>query len=477
MPNSIQAGVSRADITPPVGIAHTNWGAQTHVRAAGTDLDLLATAVAITGPTQSVVLVDLDVILLREADAVAIQDRVSELTGVPTENVRISYTHTHSGPTTRRTSWAEEGEDMVSSYLDALPDRIAGIAWEALNNQQQVSLAIGTGSSTIAVNRRFKRPEDDRVIVGHNQDGPVDHDVSVLRFNRADGSPLATIVHYACHPITVGPDNELITPDYPGVVKRVVENNTESTCLFLQGAAGNVGPIYGTAPKNRSSRDEYRPLGRRLGHEATRLFWELDSYGREESYVETLESGAPLAVYEYTDEEQQLPLQTGIKELDLPLRDLGSVSELEAKYEECQDELAELREAGGNESRVQELTMKSKRLYKDIQMEKRIGTQSHMRLEAQVFGFGGKVALVAIPGEPFIQIGQRIKQNSRFDFTVFSGYSNESVYSPIYIPVADAYQDGGYEVETSPFTPEAASVVVEEVSDALDNMYSRNTSQ
>jgi hypothetical protein len=51
------------------------------------------------------------------------------------------------------------------------------------------------------------------------------------------------------------------------------------------------------------------------------------------------------------------------------------------------------------------------------------------------------------------------------------------VYSPIYIPVADAYGDGGYEVETSPFTPEAAGVVVNGVSDALDEMYSRNAPQ
>jgi hypothetical protein len=385
------------------------------VRAAGVDLDLWATAVAISGPAESVVLIDLDVILLREADAVAVRKRVSELTGVPTENVRVSYTHTHSGPTTRRSSWAEEGEEVVASYLDALPDRVAGIAWEALNNQRQVTLSVGTGSSTIAVNRRFQRPEDGRVIVGHNPDGPVDHEVSVLRFDTRDGTPLATIVHYACHPITVGPDNDLITPDYPGVVKRVVEKNTDSTCLFLQGAAGNVGPIRGTAPKNRESRDEYRPLGRRLGHEATRLFWELDSCGGNESYVETLESGAPLAVYEYTDEDQQLALRTGTKALDLPLRDLDSVSKLEAEYERCQDELAELREGGGDESRVQELTMKSKRLYKDIQMKERINDQSHMRIEAQVFAFGEKVALVAIPGEPFIQIGQRIKRKSRFD--------------------------------------------------------------
>jgi len=42
----LYAGVARADITPPVGIAHANWGAQAHERASGVDLPLWATALA-----------------------------------------------------------------------------------------------------------------------------------------------------------------------------------------------------------------------------------------------------------------------------------------------------------------------------------------------------------------------------------------------------------------------------------------------
>ena len=41
----------------------------------------------------------------------------------------------------------------------------------------------------------------------------------------------------------MGPPNQLITPDYPGVVRKVVESATGATCLFLQGAAGNVHAV------------------------------------------------------------------------------------------------------------------------------------------------------------------------------------------------------------------------------------------
>jgi hypothetical protein len=37
---ALRAGVGRAVITPPVGIAHAGWGVQTHQRAEGIDMDL-----------------------------------------------------------------------------------------------------------------------------------------------------------------------------------------------------------------------------------------------------------------------------------------------------------------------------------------------------------------------------------------------------------------------------------------------------
>ena len=53
MSSLLRAGVARAITTPPVGITHGNWGAQTHTRAEGVDLDLWATALVLEqGGTQ-----------------------------------------------------------------------------------------------------------------------------------------------------------------------------------------------------------------------------------------------------------------------------------------------------------------------------------------------------------------------------------------------------------------------------------------
>ena len=64
MTTQLSAGIARVDITPPQGIAHAGWGAQTHQRAAGVDLPLWATALALSDGVQTVVIIDIDLIYL-----------------------------------------------------------------------------------------------------------------------------------------------------------------------------------------------------------------------------------------------------------------------------------------------------------------------------------------------------------------------------------------------------------------------------
>lgn len=466
MADGLQAGVARTDITPPVGIAHAGWGAQTHERAIGVDLSLWGSALALSDGDRTTITLDIDIGYIWENDAAKIRERIASLASVPTSNVRLSYSHTHSGPTTRRSDWMTEGSEMRGPYIDLLVHKLAGVAWEAVKDLQPVRIAVGTGRSDIAVNRRFRRPEDGRVIVGRNPEGPVEHEVCVMRIDTEKGEPLAAVANYACHPITVGPDNEVITPDFPGVMKRVVEDATGATCLFLQGAAGDVGPIRGGS---KHGIDEYKPLGRMLGHEVARVWGGLDPTGREERYVETLESGAPLAVYEYDHPDRpDLSLRSTTSELRLPLKEFRPISELEAEYDEHTSRLQELRNNEVSDEKLKQETMAAKRTSLRKELAMRYEDQTHAEWELQVFAIGDTIAMVAMPGEPFVEIGMEIKDNAPFEYTMFSGYSN---LQHAYIPTPKEYDDGGYEVNTTPFTPDAAGIIVDETLTTLNRLH------
>jgi len=452
----LAAGVARTEITPPPGIAHANCGAQSHERAAGVDRPLFAKALAL-GEDEPAVVVDLDVLYLWPSDARRIRSTAADLANVPESHVRLSYTHTHSGPTLNRETWADGGTEMIEPYLDALEQYVAGVTWQAVREHEPAQLAVGIATCDIAVNRRFRRPEDDEIIIGRNPDGPVDNEVYVLRID-ADDNPLAAVVNYACHPITVGPDNDRITPDFPGVAKETVETATGSTCFYPQGAAGDVGPVRGVA---RGGIDEYEALGRRLGHAIGHTWWRLDPQERRERYTETLPSGAPLAVYEtvYPDPEPR-PVAVATEEISLPVRDLPTPAEARAEYERSADRLAELRSDNAPAEAIQNAAKDARQAEIRFGVAARFAGQENESIEAQVITVGSDVALVSIPGEPFVQVQQALKQRSPFAHTLVSGYSNAGI---AYLSTADAYEEGGYEVEVTPFAPGAAEHAIDEL--------------
>ena len=463
MKRQLSAGVARVDITPPIGIAHSGWGAQIHQRAVGVDLPLWATALALSDSDQTVVIVDLDLLYVSGHNAVKIRQAIAELTGLPLSNIRLSWSHTHSGPVIADSgwgSWIEEGAEMIRPYHEDLVHKIRGVAWAAIKDLQPARVIAGSGTCGIAVNRRFQRPEDGAVIVGRNWDGPVDHQVQLIRIDDRKGQPLAAIVNYACHPITVGLDNDLITPDYPGVMKRVVEQATGATCLFLQGAAGDVAPIRGGV---HGGINEYRRLGTILGLEASRVWWEMELPRRNERYVETLVSGAPLAVYaDEAVDDPDATLRVGTRSMHLPLKLWPAPEALEAELEKHTTRLEKLRATGGSEGDVQRETARITQLGFQAGAARAAQGQTHRTFELQAFTIGEEIAMVASPCEVFVKVGLSVKRDSPFKHTLFSAYSNVTIDGG-YVPTAEAYALGGYEVEiNTPFSPDAAGQIVKE---------------
>ena len=183
----LHAGVARADITPPVGIAHANWGAQAHERAQGVDLPMWATALALSDGNTTTLLIDLDISGLRPENATKVRQAVADRTGLAVGNIRLAYTHTHSGPSTSSSGgWVSGGAELIAGYLESLVAKVAGVAWEATLRLQPARIAAGSGRSTIAVNRRFVTPEKTVVVdVGTNvlPDGSLVGDVDDASVN------------------------------------------------------------------------------------------------------------------------------------------------------------------------------------------------------------------------------------------------------------------------------------------------------
>lgn len=456
----LKAGAGRSDITPPVGIAHAGWGAATHQRAEGVDMPFYATTLYVTDGDLELAIVDLDTGILLDGDDAAIRAKVAEVAGIKPENLRLSATHTHSGPV-HRVSWLNEGMEMVGPYWDSLPGRVAESVNSAKWAAKPAHVGVGKGSSSINVNRR-PALADGTLFTGRNWDGFVDREVGVVAINDTDGNPIATLLSYQCHPTILGPANKLLSPDYPGTARKVVEQYAGGLCLFLQGAAGNCGPTHGFIGEPAVA--EW--LGTRLGLEAARVRLEIDPVQRKERLVEVVPSGADLGMYE--DDPVGEPddtLRIVNTSVELPIGEFPSVEEAQAGFDEVVATLIAARD-GGTEAEIKAAVSVAKRAGFVLGNAMRT-VDGPMSMPIQAMRIG-PAALVAIPVEPFCEIGVAVKDSSPAAQTLFGGYSNGYMG---YMPMADNYEEGGYEVTTTPMAAGAAEETISACSDAVQALW------
>jgi neutral/alkaline ceramidase-like enzyme len=461
VPNHLLAGVARRCTNPPPNIAHGGWGAQKHEQAEGIDMDLWVTALVLSDKQTTAIILDLDIQILANQRADQIRSAVSQATSIPFQNIRASATHTHSGPVPYK-SWIEKGYEMVDPWFEEVARWSAEAAVEAFANLQPIRLRAGRGQCHINTNRRAATQTGERFL-GISPNGPCDHEVLVVRLDSMDGNPLATLVNYACHPTIMGPPNRLITPDYPGAMKRVVEQAVGGKCLFLQGSAGDQGPVQGF----QSDTKVYRNFGAILGHEVIKVALGLDNIPAKTKFREIVPSGAPLGMY---DSEfatlSSLPLRVLDKEISVPLRDgLPDRKVATEKLEFWQSKLKLARERN-EQTAITEATYMARRADIQLRMADDFGSKTSAGVRAHFIAFGD-VAIVGCNIEPFCEIGMEIKRRSSFPVTFMSGYTNGRM---AYMATAEEWPKGGYEVENSPFGQSAAQILSGQILETVQTL-------
>jgi Neutral/alkaline non-lysosomal ceramidase, N-terminal len=458
---SLLAGTGRRCTNPPPNIAHGGWGAQKHEQAEGIDMDLWVTALVLSDQVTTAVILDVDIQILTNERADQLRRAVHAATGLPMANIRACATHTHSGPVPYK-SWIEKGYELVGPWFEDLARWCAEAAEEAVGQLQPVKVRTGRGNCQINASRRAATPQGDRFL-GINPTGACDHEVLVVRLDAVGGPPVATLVNYACHPTIMGPPNRLITPDYPGAMKRVVEQAVGGRCLFLQGSAGDQGPVQGF----QGEVQVYRGLGAILGHEAARMALSLRQVPAASKFREVIPSGAPLGMY---DSEfptcPALPLCVLEKEIQVPLREgLPERKIASEKLAHWQGKLKAAR-ADADEAAITEAIYMARRADIQLRMAEDFGGKTSAGVRTHVITFGD-FAMAGCNIEPFCEIGLEIKRRSPFPTTFMCGYTNGRM---AYMATAEEWPKGGYEVENSPFGEHAAEVLVREILQELHRM-------
>jgi hypothetical protein len=334
----------------------------------------------------------------------SVADELEKATGITRRQFWWSVTHTHAAP--------EVGPPAVSKvllgsrfdhewdrdYTKHFTDSLIQAVKDAKAKLEPARLQTGTGISFANINRRA-RDVDGKISLGLNPDGPADRQVGLIRIERPDGSLLALIANYAIHGTVMNGEYKLISGDAPGVVSAYVEEKLKATVLMINGAAGNLAPIYSVYPNHSAGHlNQFRVL---LGDRILQANAAIPK-GTDDVHIKLDEAWV------------ESPLRQGLAEWPPEL----------SRYAR--------QDTGGR---------------KLIKLPLR-------------FAVINDTAIWSAPGELFCEIAMNVRNASPFARTFYFGYTNGWFG---YLPTAQAFIEGGYEPNTSVFTGAVESDITEKV--------------
>jgi hypothetical protein len=267
----LRAGAAKIDITPAADAALPMSGYAGRIEGFKAIHDPLhVRAIVVDDGTNAAALLAVELIGLSSDFWQKAVARLTEATGIPSENILLAGVHTHAAPAIG-TYGERAGPDVATrraAYVEKVQEALVAAVRQAKASLQPARIGFGTGQAKVNMNRRAPNGEGGWML-GLNPDGVSDKTVAVLRFDDLAGKPFAIFSNYAVHGTVLGQGNLQISADLPGATSREVEKHYGEKVVspWTSAAAGDQDPIYrvGTDFRNVTA------LGSILGQEVIRV--------------------------------------------------------------------------------------------------------------------------------------------------------------------------------------------------------------
>jgi hypothetical protein len=388
-----RAAVIKIDITPDKPQWLLGYGPR---QSTGVHDHLHHRIVAMDDGATQFFLISTDICLYSPSVYDDVTKEIEKQTGIKPLQIWWTVTHTHAAPEVGPPGlgavfMGERYEhDHNTEYSAWVEHKLIEGVKEAQAKLEPARLGVGWGMAMANINRRAQ-DEEGPAFLGLNPDGPADRTIGLLRLEKADGSLLALVANYAMHGTVLGGENKIISGDAPGIVADYVEEKLGAPMLFINGAAGNLAPIYTVCPDfERGHLSQFRVL---LGDKI------ISAYHR----MGPTTSDVRLSLGETTVE---TPRKAGLGWAD----DLGKYTRTTSTG------------------------------------------QTVVLLPIRFLRINNDSAIWSAPVELFCEIAMEIRSQSPFSYTFYFGYTNGWLG---YLPTKAEFAYGGYEPSTSPYTGQA----------------------
>lgn len=454
--HTILAGAGRIDITPAMGIQIA--GDIGRYRPVEEIRDpLYAKALVVEGNGKRVCIVQADLALMTQGYGDKIRHSAAERFGLAPEAIMLHATQTHSTPALGHELISEEYKDLPAEawFLRGGDERYHPVAVKgildaiekALTNLRPVSMMAGRGvDGRVAFNRRFiMRDGTGKTHPGNcnpdvlQTEGPIDPEVGVMLFVDDNGDRIAALLHHTCHPVH-GYPQRWVSAGWPGAWAKNARNIFGSQCvpLVLNGFCGNIHHCNHLDPNQT---DNYIEMAQKLTETTQRIAMQNMR-------------GIPAGKLNYV-------MQT----IKLDRRKLDA-----AELEAARKLLADHPEPIWLDKDKTSVHWDWVYAVALMDLSNHYKRSSFYDYPVQAIRLGD-VAIVGIPGEPFVEEQLRIKLKSPAPFTFCAHMTNGCAG---YIPTERAFTYGGYETRTANWSclaPDSLTRIGDAVLEQLQTLF------
>ena len=449
--DSLLAGAGKADITPEMGIQIAgDIGNPRPVEEIHNPL--YARALVLESAGRRACFISTDVTGIMRKYALELRRRAAECLDTQPDAVMPHATQSHSSPGVGHAMisadsplapddlpWLRGGDDRYNEpFLDGVIEAVKA----AKESLQPVTMKAVRGmDGRVSFNRRFiLRDGTAQTHPGLCNpevlccEGPTDPEVGIAVFEDKAGRAVAALLHHTCHPVH-GYAYRYICPDWPGLWAEEVSRLIGGGCIAMtaNGACGNIHHTNHLDPNYKRDVNKYVAC---LTETAQRILPDLRAAN-------------------------MTPLDWSTKVLQLPLRE-DTPEELDA----ARKLLDEHPEPMWNDKKTR-ISWDWVHALRALDLEQQREKQSWYDYEIQMIRVGG-LALVAWPGEPFVEAQLELKKNSPAAHTFVAHFSNGW---PGYQPTREAFERGGFETRWTTLAKGALERVTSESKRMLASLF------
>jgi len=441
-------GTARTVVTPPVGIYSRTWGSARHDVAEGVHRPAVASCLvfqSLAGDSELVFLT-MDSCCADDGEVAAIRAAILKQFGMKPEQLMLHPSHSHSLPVLTRRTADRAGGSLLTAYLDSLAPTCIGLVEQARKSLAEGVASWAYGRCGLAFNRDAVDPASGRDICGLNLAEKADDTLLVGRITDSKGQIRATIVNYACHPVSLGGGNRLLSPDYIGAMREVVERDTGGAmCVFMHGASGDLTPRRSYEAQAEVADQN----GRELGFAALSVLAGMFPPGQQLQYQGVEESGTPLGIWRLTPRpEVSTQLSGRFVTTQFPLLPFPSRQELEAQLAVATERYA------------------IERLDRSLARRAQVGDGPNGDFHFTVWRLG-EAFLVSTPAECYSQF--QIDLRRQFPDTTVA-VMNLSDGTTTYLPKPESFSRDVYQARIAFYQPDALARVTVLASGAIQEM-------